>query len=488
MKKRLSILALAYCLVGATGFAQTPSERVEARERFDRALKLFNSGDDGGALAEFERAYAIVPHPLVLFNIAGVYAAMGRAVEATEAYDKLLSDPGTLAAAQVSEAKTRRAEQAARIAQIDVKANVEGASIEIDGVERAKSPSGPIRVTSGTHRVVVIAPGHSPARKEVSVAGGRSASVAVTLQPLDGRLGRIAIQSDVPDMEVFVDGVASGKTPLLGSVPAAPGQHQIELRRPGYRTEKQTVQLGDGASIDLKFAPVPDPAQPARGALAMRLAESEAVVFLNGAPRGPYSRPITLPAGKHRLRVERSGFFPFERDVVVPATGTETVSVDLEPTPDFRADYRESALDRRLVGWIVVGAGGAVVLGSAGFLIWNQGRLNDAQDLHDKNVALLEPGAPCDKSDPDPTVNCAGVESAALAALDDKDKAASRSIVGWSALGVGAIGAGVGAVLLLTNDDPDRYEPRPESDVFGKLRPQLQLGRGDMRLGVSGHF
>ena len=33
--------------------------RAEARERFSRGLHLFENGDNGGALAEFNRAYAL---------------------------------------------------------------------------------------------------------------------------------------------------------------------------------------------------------------------------------------------------------------------------------------------------------------------------------------------------------------------------------------------------------------------------------------------
>ncbi len=487
------VLLLAATLLTSVAAAQAPtdSQRREARERFDRALKLFNSGDDGGALAEFERAYAIVPHPLVLFNIAGVHAAMGRAVKATDAYDKLLAAPGSLKASKLAEAKARRGEQAARVARLEIKTNVPGASIEIDGVERAKSPSKPIRVTSGTHRVAVIAPGHSPVRKDVTIAGGRTESVQLTLQPLEGRLGSIEIQTDVPDLEVFVDGASVGRTPLLGPVPVAPGQRQIELRRAGYRTEKQTVQVADGANLNLKFSPNLDPAVPARGALALSMAESEAVVFINDVPRGPYAAAYVLPAGKHKLRVERSGFFPVEREVLVPAIGVETVKVELEPTPDFRADYRESALDRRLVGWLVLGSGAVVVGASAGFLIWNQGRLNDAQAIIDESGALLDEGARCEPGVPTTMEDqkfCMDAGIRSQAALDNKDTANARSIVGWTVLGVGAVGAGIGTVLLLTNDDPGRYEPRPESDVFGGLRPGVAVGRGQLSLGVSGHF
>ena len=71
--------------------------RAEARERFDRGLRLFDEGDSAGALAEFKRAHELVPNQLVLFNIGLVYAALARPVEATDALDRVLRDPGATA-------------------------------------------------------------------------------------------------------------------------------------------------------------------------------------------------------------------------------------------------------------------------------------------------------------------------------------------------------------------------------------------------------
>ncbi|MEZ4219515.1 MAG: PEGA domain-containing protein [Polyangiaceae bacterium] len=487
MRTRLASLLIGLCLASSAA-AQSAEQKREARERFDRALELFNAGDDGGALAEFERAYALIPHPLVLYNIAGVHATMGRAVEATDAYDKLLANPGALPAEKLADAKRRRAEQAARVAQLDVKVNVKGASIELDGLEVAKTPAAPLRVTSGTRRLVVVARGHRPVRREVRIAGGRTESVQITLEPVEGQLATVAIESDVPDLEIFVDGEAAGKTPLLSPLRIAPGRRRIEARRAGYRSEERSLDVADGARIELRLSPALDAARPPRGSVSLGIEQDEAVVFVDGAPRGAYSAPLSLPAGRHRLRVERAGFFPFERDVVVPETGSKRIRVDLEPTAEYRAEYRDSAENRRLLGWIVTGAGAAVVVGSAGFLIWNRGRYDDARDLYEENVALLQPGQPCDPSQPKPGFDCGGVQDAAAAALDDQDKANAREVVGFTFLGVGAVAAGVGTVLLLTGDDPDRYEPRPESDVFGSLRPSVNVGPDGASLMVGGRF
>lgn len=57
-------------------------------------------------------------------------------------------------------------------------------------------------------------------------------------------------------------------------------------------------------------------------------------------------------------------------------------------------------------------------------------------------------------------------------ALQELDAARARDVFGWVGVGVGAAALGLGLTLILTGDDPDRYEPRPESDVFGRVELQ----------------
>ena len=73
--------------------------KAQAAQRFDRGLQLFNEGDNAGALAEFKQTYALMPNPIVLFNIGLVYAAMGRPVDAVDALSAVV-DSATLSAEQ----------------------------------------------------------------------------------------------------------------------------------------------------------------------------------------------------------------------------------------------------------------------------------------------------------------------------------------------------------------------------------------------------
>lgn len=471
-------------------FAQSSEAvRTEARERFDRGLRLFNQGDASGALAEFSVAYERSPHPLVLFNIALVYEALGKPVQAVDAAERLLAEPSGLSPDRVGRLRSLRAEQALRIGSLEITVNVPGATLEVDGEAAGTAPlASPLRVSTGAHLVTVIARDHAPARRTVLVASGARHTENVTLEPLSGALGQLRVKSSVPDAQVFVDGQPAGTTPLAASLALAPGTHQIELRRAGYATAAQAVAVGQGSSGDITLEPVASPEllTTEGGSLALRLSEEESVVFVDGTPRGGYAKPLRLPAGRHRLRVERAGFFPFERDVFVNKGTPGEVTVELQPTPEFRADYVSSARTRRTIGYVTGGAGALFTLGGAGFLVWNAGQKSEKEDAFDELLFESEPGSGR-RCDPMGTAELSCAKERELA-LEELDEARSRDVYGWVGLGVGVAALGAGAVLVLTGDDPDRYEPRPESDVFGRLEVVPFGGPGATGLRLRGAF
>src|SRR5271165_6830938 len=88
----LAVLSLAPVLRAQS----VDTARSEAAERFDRALRMVNSGDLSGGLAEFQRAYALVPSAVVIYNLGLVNAALNRPVSAARALEKALSTPDAL--------------------------------------------------------------------------------------------------------------------------------------------------------------------------------------------------------------------------------------------------------------------------------------------------------------------------------------------------------------------------------------------------------
>ncbi|HLK37930.1 MAG TPA: PEGA domain-containing protein [Polyangiaceae bacterium] len=497
-------LALVFALVTAASLppsvarAQAPTQpndaaRAEARDRFDRGLRMFNAGDNSGALAEFLRAYEITGNVVVLYNLGLVYAQMGRAAEATDALDRVLGSPGALSPERQALAKRTRDEQAARIAEVIVTTSVDGAAIEVDGVEVGKTPlAQPLRVTSGSHVVGASAPGYSPQRKEVTIASGEKQSVAIDLVPTQARLAHLAVKTHVPGADLFVDNQRIGVTPLAASIPLDPGVHAVELRRAGYKTAGTSVALGNGASGEVSLDPEEDPSASARdaGLLSLDMTETQAVVTIDGRSRGVYGAALRLPSGPHHLLVERGNFEPVERDVAVAPGQTAVVRVALEPTPEYRAQFVSRTTAQRTYGWIAT-VGGAVILGGGiGLVAYDAGQRSHYGGIVGSfNLQSgTHSGQVCDPAQDFTTYqqNCLVPKAAAQSKVDDANM---RDYFGWSAVGVGGAAIVVGAILLLTDDDPHRYDPaKPSSDVGRRLLPLPWTAPGGAGLSLVGAY
>ena len=478
-------LVLSSTPVGAQPAADE-TQREQAREHFDRGLRLFNEGDNGGALTEFQQAYQLVQHPLVLYNIGLVYEATKRPVDAVDTLDKLLQNPGNLPADRLNNARRVRDEQAARIGELEISANVSGAKVEVDGVGVAQLPlQAPLKLASGEHIIGIYATGYLPERRPVTIFGKNKAALKVDLTPLEGKPAQISVRTNVPDAEVFIDDKLVGTTPLPASLPVAPGDRRVEVRRAGYKSASRQLSLGEGSTGDVDLQLVEDPAllTSAGGTLVLEISETDPVVFLDGTSRGVYAAPLRLPPGRHALRIERGEFLPVERDITILASQTTTVAIALEPTAEKRAAYKNSANTRRLWGWVATGVGSALTLGSGAFLVVNRGREDDKREEIEEIGSREE----CDGLSPDYEASCTAKYDAEVENLDG---ILAQNTYGWVGVGVGAAAVVTGVVLLVTGDDPDRYEPKPESDVFARVRviPNAWVSGETLGVGAVGSF
>ena len=133
---------------------------------------------------------------------------------------------------------------AAAAGRIVVNANVDNASVSVDGEELGAPPVVVEGATEGTHAIIVRAPGHQEHRETCRVGPGVNCNINADLRPVGTP---VRVEANVANAQFFVDGELQGPVPWEGTV--ATGSHLIEVRADGYR----------GYQAQVALTPQPDP-------------------------------------------------------------------------------------------------------------------------------------------------------------------------------------------------------------------------------------
>ncbi|MGE0550604.1 MAG: hypothetical protein AB7O24_29405 [Kofleriaceae bacterium] len=178
-----------------------PSVQQEEADRlFKSGVALFKEAKFAEALAEFERAYEISPHPLVLYNIAGCHRELSNYTEAVKFYTRFLSEgKGKVPAARLNTAQTELNGILARIARVTVTISPEdGAVLFLDGKQLGTLLEMPLMLPPGEHTFVAKSPGRKDAERTLRVASGDEVTIDLTLPELPPETAPIAVAERSP--------------------------------------------------------------------------------------------------------------------------------------------------------------------------------------------------------------------------------------------------------------------------------------------------
>jgi hypothetical protein len=488
---RTALAAPAADAAAASPVTPGATAKAEARERFDRGLRLFEQGDNSAALAEFKRAYELIPNPVVLYNMGLVYAAMNHPVEATDALDGFLTQAGEKSSPeQHRKAQKVRDEQAARISRVLVVTD-RPATVEIDGVEAGRTPmTEPLRLASGAHKVTALAPGYQPSRRELTLAGQVTETVTMRLLPTESGAAHLIVSSPVPGAAVWINDKLVGTTPLPASVAVVPGDVRIALRRAGYVTSERTLHLDEGANAKVDMVLGEDVATVTRRRLRLAVAAPSALeVTVDGAIR-PYSESgILLPPGPHLVRVEQVGFERYERIIEVdPARDTTVITIVMTPTVEAETRRKEAAHTRGVIGLSLVGAGVAMTAGTLLYAVATRKDVDNAQAALRQQVAIESMDTVdnhcyigTDPAHPSGTYQAFGCAATKAGLQSDVDSAKLKRLLAYSGAGLGVVAVAVGGYLFATRGG-GRAESAPGTSLSLWVEP------GTAGVGLAGRF
>jgi hypothetical protein len=442
MRQR-SFLAVSLLALGAVGTAHAePSSSELAADHFQHGLSHARAGEIDAAATDFEAAYKVSPNFAVLYNLGRTYAAMGRAVDAVDAFNRYLSEGG-------SSIDPKRREEVAesialnekRIGQAEIQVEPASAEVSIDGRVVALT-GGSLRLVSGEHVLVATAPGFRSATRPFVVRHNAANSLRVQLSadpPPAASRAWLSIACAVPGVAVSVDDVARGDTPVRTPLGVSEGPHRIAFQRRGYTRTNVDWSPSSFPTVDcgVKLDHV---AAADAATLLLTPSETDAQVFIDGA-RWQHS---PLPFGPHHLELKRFGFQTWARDIDLRPGVDAQLAVRLFPQPEYAGEHLRSIRQRRIAGYGLVGTGSALLvtagalelLSSHAYEAWSRAR--DAADR-----------TPGTSSSYQSLQQDAARQALHVRTLDD-----------WS-LGSAIAGSSLliaGAVLLFTAEDPARYE------------------------------
>jgi formylglycine-generating enzyme required for sulfatase activity len=172
------------------------------------------------------------------------------------------------------------------------------------------------RFPPGVYRIEVRKAGHTPASRQLTLERGKNERVQLTPEPI---LSNLKVLSTPEDAEIYLNGKLVGTTPqILRDLLV--GDYELELRKAGYGSTKQTVTVKEGQTVEVNLT------LTSTGSIAFTSEPSGADLYINGTYKGrtPYTAS-DLPAGSYTYELRKEGYETLSASAVVDAGKTAQV-------------------------------------------------------------------------------------------------------------------------------------------------------------------
>ncbi|MDY0004982.1 MAG: PEGA domain-containing protein, partial [Polyangia bacterium] len=162
----------------------SPADRERARKLFTEGNKAFEQRQVDRALQLYEQAYAIWPHPRVLFNKAVSLGFLGRPLESAVTFKEVLEyGPDPISELRYKQAVERYLELMGQLATLVVNCSDVGAKLFVNGVPVGEAPlSKKVTLGPGTHMITASLAGKVPYTAQVRLNPGELKRVTVALE------------------------------------------------------------------------------------------------------------------------------------------------------------------------------------------------------------------------------------------------------------------------------------------------------------------
>lgn len=366
--KRPACAALSVLLTLVNpAYAATPQEIERARQLSAVGAEAFRAKNYDEALAAFEEANRLVPHPNLDVNLGRTYEALGQPDQAMIHCKIALNAPGVPDnTRQAAQQCVERVQKLLTRPVLQIETRPAGATVRIDGADVGKTPWRGA-VDAGRRQIDLELQGYKTSSRTLNAERGDVYPVDVTL--VTANIGGLLTVTSIPTGAlVFLDGDEIGPTPLRGFQVDA-RSYMMEVKTQGYAPEVSTITIEDGKALERVVTLVP----------------------IGGVvePPTPLPRwPGWAMVGASAAAVGAGAYFGLQAlDAHDKADEIARTSGDPEDLPRYN-ELKSEQEDNELAADILFIGGGALLAGGITWLLWP-----DPTDKSDEKPKAAQPPA-----------------------------------------------------------------------------------------------
>lgn len=162
------------------------------------------------------------------------------------------------------------------------------------------------KVLYGTHRVECRKESHR--NSELILNVNPQTYGPILLESPKPIYGELRVSSTPAGAQIYVDGKYVGTTPT--SIQTIIGERKVEIKRAGYSSETAVIEVKEGATSNVSME--------LSDMISVRIKSAPtARLYIDGKQAGRTPWTDTLVAGNHRLRLEASKYYDYEKNIIV---------------------------------------------------------------------------------------------------------------------------------------------------------------------------
>ncbi len=248
-----TICTILLCEIVFFSLPALADKKNDAKKHFEAGMTLLEAEDYDAAAAEFETSLKAYPTKNGFFNLANCLKAMHRYGEALDVVARFEAKfSGKLDLEWREEIRGFKRALNAVVGKVSVKTNHKGAAVNVDGRKIGLSPlNKPIVLGPGEHEIEVSLDGYATENKKVKIQSGSKINVQITLKPVSSTL---SISCNVKGADVYLNDEHIGTTPLSRAVELSSGKYRVMLKKVGYISTEQRINLKPGADVSVGFS------------------------------------------------------------------------------------------------------------------------------------------------------------------------------------------------------------------------------------------